>query len=787
MAYSNFPTTTIDEGLKTPSSPGRAPKTRLTKAEDAYSIAATLVRAAIPRVERGRMVRGLLDGNPPFPPSRLRAQAQDWRANFNTLEGRSIVSNAKTPYYDLFSSTMPLIDLELDTDDSARDAWSELAAYEFHRFFYTYASFEPNFWSMLDDFVVFNKGFFHWPHPTDPWFRRLEWWRVMFPNGTGIDPDEWNMFAVRQYFTVTKLWQLSGEGQTEGWDGRGVVGAIKRAVPLQPQSWQAQGIEIQQQLKDCDIALSARSEVVKTVSIFTREYDGRWSWCMVEEDAAMQAAYPDENRGADEQPRFLFKRDRFFGDVREIVSSFIYEAEEGSINAFTGLGKYLYQLLRAKDRIEMGLLDGVILRQYPLLQPSDSGSAQRASLLQIGPAHVLAPGVSVIATNLLADLDGSLAVVQHLDQMVESNTAIFKPRLEKPRGNPETATAASLRYQNATILGQSAVNRFYDSGDGWISEVWRRAVMDHPESSRPGIKAAREFQKCCREKGVPIDVLRKKPYELRLTRAVGNGSPVARQQALAGLTPMLPEMGPRGRRKFFQLTTSAYGGYRLVEQLWPKDDQLEAPDMNTWVAEQENNSMMTSGMEPTITDSQDNRVHIKSHLAACFAGLQAVQQGGDPVNVLTFIPVALQHTAKHLTHLPREEQKGWMQQMKQIEQAYEELSQQFQQARQQQAEQQKKGQQLAFDQQLALAKLQGEMQIKQQKNAAQMEQRQERHQQDAVLSDASTASEIQRQAAQAATDIATKKARTAADIEAQRIKTDAQAQAIKNKPKPKKA
>lgn len=786
MAYNPFPTTDIDQGLKTPSAPGRAPKVRLTKAEDAYSIAATLVRAAIPRIERGRMVRGLLDGNPPYPPSRLRAQAQDWRANFNTLEGRAIAVNAKTPYYDLFSSTMPLIDLELDTDDAARDKWSELAAYEFHRFFYSYASFEPNFWAMLDDFVIFNKGFFHWPHPTDPWFRRLEWWRVMFPNGTGIDPDEWNMFAIRQYFTVTKLWQLSGEGHAQGWDGNGVVGAIKRAQPLEPQSWQAQGIEIQQQLKDCDIALSARSEIIKTVSIFTREYDGRWSWAMVEENAAMQVAYPGENKGADEQPRFLFRRDRFFGDVREIVSSFIYESEEGSINAFTGLGKYVYQLLRAKDRIEMGLLDGVILRQYPLLQPSDSGSAQRASLMQIGPAHVLAPGVNVVATNLLADLDGSLAVVQHLDQMVESNTAIFKPRLEKPRGNPETATAASLRYQNATILGQSAVNRFYDSGDGWIAEVWRRAVLAHPESSRSGIKAAREFQECCREKGIPMDVLRKKPYELRLTRAIGNGSPIARQQALAGITPMLPEMGPRGRRKLFQLTTSAYGGYRLVEQLWPALDLMEAPDTNVWMAEQENGYMRDDGAEPTITDGQDNRVHIKSHLGAMIAGLQSIQQGGDPVHVLTFIPVALQHTGKHLNHLPKEEQRGWLEQMNKIGQAYQELSAQYQQAQAQQAEQQKQGQQLAFDQQLELARLQGEMSIKQQKNAAQMQQRAERHQQDAMLSDASTAGEIQRQTAQTATDIATKRAKTNADIEAQHEKAAAQAEAIRNKPQLKK-
>jgi hypothetical protein len=755
-----------------------------------------MVRAAIPRIAKGVMVRNLIDGNPPRSPSRLRAQAQDWRANFNTLEARSIVSNAKTPYYDLFSSTMPLVNLDLDTDRSERDNWSEIAAYEFHRFLYGYASFEPNFWSMLDDFVVFNKGFFRWPHPVDPYFKRLPWWRVMFPNGTGIDPDEWTTFAIRDYFTVTRLWELSGEGKAQGWDGQGVVGAIRRARPLYPQSWQAQGIEIIQQLKDCDIVLSASTEVIKCVSIFTKEFDGKWTWSMVEEDAAMQVAYPDEGSEMEkEEPRFLFRRERFFDSVREILCSFIYEAEEGSINAFTGLGKYLYQLLRSKDIITMGLLDGVVLRQYPMLQPQDSGSAQRAALMQVGACHILSPGVNVVSSSLLADLSGSLAVMQHLDQTVESNTAIFKPRLERPRGNPGTAREAELRYQNASVLGESAVRRFYTDGDNWIEEVWRRAVADLPSSNRPGIKAAKEFQKCCTEKGVPLEVLRKKPYTLHLERTLGSGSPQARQQALAALTPMLPEMGPRGRRKFFQLTTSAYGGYRLVDQLWPKDDLLELPTTNTWMAEQENGYMRDDGAEPTITDGQDSRVHVKSHVMAMIAGLQAAEQGGDPVHTLTFIPVALAHTQKHLLHLPKEEQTGWLHQLAKIQQAYQQLATQYQKAQEQQAKLQQQQQQLSFEQKLAMSKLQGEMGIKQEKNAAQMQQRQEGHQQKQALADASTSAEIQRQTAATMTDInvkrattaadvEAKRAKTAADIEAQRVKSEAQAHAIKNKPKP---
>lgn len=772
MAFAPFPTTDIDQGLKKPSKSGKAPKLRLTSPEDAYMIAATLVKAAIPRVQKGAMVRGLLDGNPPYSPSELRANAQDWRANFNTLEGRSISSNAKTPYYDLFSAANPIVEVDLDTDRSERSTWNRIVAEEFHRFIYDFSCFEPNLWAMLDDFVIFNKGFFHWNHPTDPYFRRLEWWRVLFPNGTGIDPDEWNMFAIRQYFTVTKIWELADGGDAAGWDKEAVLGAIQRATPMRPLSTQAQGIEIQQMLKDSDVALSARSEVVRAVSIFTREYDGTWSWCMVEEDAAMTMMAETSPEPEPEVPKFMFRRDRFYDDPRKIIAPFIYEVEEGSMNAFAGLGKYLFQLLRAKDRIYMGLLDGVILRQYPLLQPTDAGSAQRAALMQIGPAHILAPGVNVVQSSLLADLSGSLAVMQDMDRLVESNTAIFKPRLEKPAGNPETATAVNIRFQNATVLTSSAVNRFYAQGDRWIAEVWRRAVADNPASKRPGLKAAKAFQKRCEDRGVPMDVLREPPCYIRLTRVIGNGSPFARQQAVGSLIPLATEMGPRGRRNFQDDYVAAYAGGNKVERYFPKEDVLEVPDMNVWVAEQENGYMNDDGALPTITDGMDHKVHISIHATAMNAAIQAALQGGEIPKVLTFLQVAFQHIAGHLAYLQPAEQKQWVDALQPVKQAFEMLTKQFQQQQQQQQANQEAQQQMVTQEQIKMLQVQLDAQRKDQKQMFTFQQKMTKQQQDMALADAKTASEISRQNVTTQSDIARKNAEARAKMALESAETE---------------
>lgn len=785
LSTSPFPGANIDRNLKKPTAPGKAPKLRLHDPNDAYQIAATLVRAAIARVEKGRMIRGLIDGNPPHSPSAIRRQAQGWRANFNTLEPASLVATAKTPYYDLFSATNPLVDPELDTDRPERDQWNRIAAEEFHCMVHSYHSLESVLWTMLDDFVVFNKGFLWWPDPFDPFFKRLEWQRVMFPNGTGLDPDDWNQFAVRQYWTVTKLWSVSRGGTGPYWNGDATVAAIQRARVIIPRSQQAEGMMLQQELKDCDVLVAAKSEVVRTVSIFTREYDGKWSWHMVEEDAAMQAVPlgteppPKQDQ---EEPRFMFAAPRVFDSPWEILSPFIYEAQEGSINAFTGLGKQIYQLCRGKMIIQMGLLDGAILRQYPMIQPASAADAQKASLLQAGPLHILAPGAQVIQTNLMADLEGSLAVLQHLDNQVEANTAIFRARQERTQGNPESATSASLRFQKETQLTSSAVDRFYAQGDRWIAEVWRRATADLPSgSSKPGIKAAREFQERCKERGVPLDVLRKKPYELRLSRAIGNGSPLARQQALMSVALGVPELGPRGRRAYWEMLYTATLGSRAAAKLLPQDDILGLPDTNTWMAEQENGYMKENGVEPTITDGQDARVHAQSHLMAAQGALQAVQQGADPMVALNFIPVALSHSGKHVATLPKDSQGPFVQAIQQIDGGYQQLAQAVQQQQADQQRRQQKAQKMLSDQDVAMLKVQLDAQQKEAKNQAQMQQRQERHQQDAALADASTATDINLKAATTKADIAAKTAKTAADIEATKLK----ARAAANKPKPK--
>lgn len=730
---------------------GRAPKTRIEKPEDAYALAQTLIYAAEGRLDKARMVRGLLDGNTPWSAQKLLANGQAWRANFPTLEASAVKNSAKIPFYDLFSSSAPIVSVQLDTDDYNKTNWDRSSAQFFHEFFYGYKTLESHIWTMLDDFITFNKGFFWWPHPGDPYFKRLPWWRVMFPDGTGTDSEEWEVFAVKQFYTVSRLWSFR---DMPGWDNEAIDRAVARANPILPQSMYGEAIEVQQGIKDCDITYSARTAMIRCVSIYVKEFDGSWSHLVVEEEA-LTAARLDSMGQSKEKPRLLYRANSIYDGPEQIIAPFIYEENEGSMNAFDGLGKQIFPLLATKDRLVNGIVDGAFIRQYPMVQAVDASGYTKAGMVQIGPTSVLPAGVNVIPTHTLADLEGPMGVTAMLDRLQESNTSIFKPRLEKPSGNPETATATNLRFQHASILTNSAVNRFDSQMDRFLGELWRRLTLDHGKSSsRPGIKAAIKFQKKCKEAGIPIETLRKTPISIMKTRVLGNGSIMGRQQVVQGLIPASGMFGPRGRMAFWQDYTAAYAGQVGVQRYFPDEDLLKIPGVQEWMADRENVDMQ-AGSTPLIGEGQDHRIHVDSHMKAAVGGLQGIQQGADPMGVLAFLQTALPHIAQHVAFLPPTEQKEAVKQLQELNKAAAEVMQAVQQQQEQAAKQQQQGQQMTFEQQLRMMETQNDIAIKNMKTEAMMKQREQKAEFDKELADRMAAAQINRDTAVTAAKIRT--------------------------------
>ncbi len=748
MPDNPFPKT--GSGLLTVKESGAAPKARIDDFLSALNIVETLRRSSEPRNAKAAMIKGQMDGNPPFNPAKQRQAGMRGYPNFNTLEAKAYMSAALVPYYDLFSSAPNHIEVELDQKDTRiRDLWSRDITEELHRTVSESTWFELNMWKMLYDFVGFGKGFLIWPDTVTHKFKRVSWHRVMFPDETDVDPGEWENFAVLWHYNAHDLYKRvrnKERAESMGWNVEATIKAIQLAAPYDPANvndW----LGVQRKLRDQDLEADNNCEKIVTAWLFVKEFDGRWSWMIVPVIGLMD---PLEKKFKKEQHGFLFKRIGIYENIHQIIAPFFFEVFDGSVNGLAGLGKDIFAPMQLKDRMACAKVNNVFLRSSVLMQAKTATARQKAALVQIGNVTVIPEGYDVQQATILGDIESTIAVGRDIDLMLQSNTGIYRPQFEKPQGNPETATAASLRFQQGTVLGNSAVNRFHRQLDGAYQELYRRII-------KSGDAEAEKFRKWCEDRGVPREALAK-TRSVRSYRNIGNGSPFLRQTNVSSLAPFFPEFPEDGKQAFLADVVAAYTSQQKVESYVQTAQQQQLPTEQGWAATIENDSL-AKGSPVLWTPQQSDSEHLAIHAQALQQALQGVQQGGDPAAIAVFGHAIMAHAATHIMALQRKGRKKEVQQwtniFKELGQAVEQLSQQVQQTQQEQKQLQERQQQVLSDQQLKSMELEGKMHlaglkaehgmsVKERKATLDMNIARAKSLQDLSISDLEAAAEIRR-------------------------------------------
>lgn len=737
-------------GLLTVKDSGAAPKARIDDFICALNIVETLRKASEPRNAKAARIAGQINGNPPFNPAKQQQAGMKGYPNFNTLEAKAYLSAALVPYYDLFSSAPNHVEVTLDQKDGRlRDEWSRIDTEELHRTLTESTWFELQMWKMLHDFVGFGKGFLIWPDTVTHRFKRVSWHRVLFPDETDVDPQEWESFAVIWHYNAHDLYKRvrnKERAESMGWNVDATIKAIQLAARYDPANvndW----LGVQQKLRDQDLDADNNCERIVTAWLFVKEFDGRWSWMIVPILGLMD---PLEKKFKKEQHGFLFSHIGIYENIHQIIAPFFFEVFDGSVNGLAGLGKDIFAPMQLKDRMACAKVNNVFLRSSVLMQAKSATARQKAALVQIGNVTLIPEGYDVQQATILGDIESTIAVGRDIDLMLQSNTGIYRPQFEKPQGNPETATAATLRFQQGTILGNSAVNRFHRQLDGAYQELYRRIV-------KSGEAEAEKFRKWCEDRGVPREALAKTRC-VRSYRNVGNGSAFLRQTNIGSLAAFFPEFPEDGKQAFLEDVVAAYTGQTKVERFVKTAQQSKLPTEQGWAATIENDSL-SKGSPVLWTPQQSDSEHLQIHATALQQALQGVQQGGDPAAIAVFGHALIAHAAVHINALQRKGRKKEVQQwtniFKQLGQTVEELSQQVQQQQQEQAQRQQRQEQVMSDQQLKQLEASGKMQlasmkaqhgmdIKSRKAELDMAISRAKTMQDLTLSDLQTAAEIKR-------------------------------------------
>lgn len=748
-------------GLETLTDSNQPPKSRLKNASHARTLVTTLLDANRVRAFKNSQIQGMFDGNPPFSPTKLREMGQANRTNVNWGEGRAIWRSGLTPYYDLFSGSKYFFDvMTAEGNDRDQIDWSEIIAEELDQTLKGDDEFDSNMQEMLGDFLGFGKGFLMWKDATSWRIQCVKQSKVFVADGSSQSLRKLPILMIRESETVDNLWAKIKDQKAAtamGWNIDATLYAIKNAMPKTRDSTTYDYDFIQEELREHDIYYGLRAATVQMAHFLVKEFDGRISHFIVSEVGINTKSTATQMPALPAEQDFLYRKIGRFKNFRECLAPFFLEVLDGSWNAATGLGKDVYAPVEAKNRLRCSAMDLAFIRSGISLQAKTANGNHKACLIQLGSLNIIPADYDVQQSTVMGDVTTPLTMDRSLDNLIRSNTGVYRQRMQREDGNPITAEQVKTDQANETMLGLSAVNRFYGSLDKLGRELYRR--LSNPNltdltATTEEEKEALDFQNRCMARGVPKIALVNISW-VRASRAIGNGSIFNRQMQLGQLGSLASRFPDSGQQRWLEDAVSSIAGHQAAERYCPRPPANQEPDDQEAVAMIEN-GMMKIGAPVLMTGTQNHTVHAKTHLLAASGAAQSLQQGGNPVDVVAYLEQLGPHTFLHLQKLAADPSKqavfkALYGQWQKLTQMHDKLKAQVDQAQAQHAQEQQRLQAaqsgMSVDDQIALMEARHKMAIQGMKAQQQMQIRGQSHEQQLAINDLKTASEVRRETA----------------------------------------
>ena len=624
--------------LENISEDGTPPESRLSSPSAVVDLIQMMIRSDEERNRIRAKVKGIVDGNPPYSPAQLKRTGQSYRTNVNFREAEAFFAISLTAFYDIFSETPTYATVKTNHgNDAERVNYSRIITEEFDRLQKKDREFDYTMQLSQHEMVLFGVGPLVFENPTSCKARAVKAGDLLIPENTRSNPDDWEVAVVRRQYQAHELYHYIRDPQAAksvGWDVDAVRKAIINAGPEEyrrQKNWEWH----QQQIRNNDIHYSAQCSLVNAAHVYVREYptgdeaEGRISCFIVL-----------ENQG----DSFLYKYVGKFENWDEVLHPMYYDKGDGQHHSVKGLGVKMYPVIELKNRQKCQLVDVAAMAGSLHLQPQTPEASQKVSIVPMGSINILPPGYDVIQRQFTGVVDAPLAVDRELEGVMQSNLSQYRQRLDKPQGNPKTATEVQAIVQQASVLGKTQIARYYQQLDRFFAEKFRRA-----SDSNVTDPLAIEFQKRIVSRGVPKAAIKDIDY-VEATRNYGQGSAFMRLQTIAGLMQISGQLPESGRNALMRDYIAALAGQQQVGRYMvePQND-VYAKDQ---IAEANiENAVMQTGNPVVITDSQNHLIHAQTHLAKGVELAQAAQQGGNPAAIAEFFGLLIPHIGEHVMQL----------------------------------------------------------------------------------------------------------------------------------------
>lgn len=743
---------------KTLEESGSPPSTRIGDVLMTQSRISRFVKADTNRSKRRALVKGLVDGNPPYKVTALETAGRAYACNVNWRVAESYLGQALGAFYDVFSETPTYATIECDygsVDEQQND--SRILTEEFHKLLKKDKSWDYNMQISQFEMVLYGCG--------PLWFNDAYDWRceaglngdLKVPEFAKSNTHNWDEAARLSCYLPHELYERimnPGAATDMGWNVKAVKDAIIQAHPKSKDSndyrqWDWH----QQRIKNQSFEYSAESSVIECANYFVREFP------TTKTGSNGTITHVIVMRNTTESPvQYLFKHERRFDNWDQVVHPMYYANDGGGYHhSVTGMGVKMYSAMEYQNRLLCNLADKTFAPKL-LFQPTTANAEQQLNMIQFADFGKVPGGFQLLQTPVGSFIEDGVVFNREISRLVASNLSQYRQELRKEDGNPATATQIVHDAQQQARLGKTQLNRYYEQLDGVYAEMYRRASSPSMNENLPGGREAKEFQKRCKERGVKPEALRR--ATAKATRVTGQGSEFMRQQNLEfllGLVSMLPE---DGRDNLIMDIVASRAGQPYVQRYYNVQSASNRSDDHKALATLQV-AAMKEGIPPVMSGSQNHVIYAQVFLQAAAQAVNSAAQGqSDPREALAFMELAGPAIAQHLEAIKADPSRKQIYdilaaQFKEVGKRADELQKVVQQQMQQAQEQAIAAQRVqainnGTDPQTAIKAAETGQKIRMQwtKTNESLRQKEEKHRQSLALNDATTANEIRRQQAQ---------------------------------------
>jgi len=631
-----------DQQLSGLTESGSLPASRLTDPIEARHLASSMISDNSARAQRDTKVRGLIDGNPPYDPSRLAQAGQRYRSNFNSGQALTFLETAHTGYYDLFSSVHTFAEVTCDTGNPEQDTqWSRILTTEFQTLQEKDTRMDADIQKSIHEMTAYGSGPMVFENSTD-WTSKAILHRdfILSPNERS-NMEEWTKLLIVENYTLSQLYKFIRDPEAAsavGWDVEAVKDALIRAnFGDQEYSDENKWYKLQDQIRNNDLAFTQPDHTVQVGKLLFREFP---------EDPT------DEYGGISEVwvelgtdiPKFLYRKQRKYANWQQFTGPFILNHGNGTYHSIKGLGVRMYNLLVQRERLENQKVDAAFQMSSIHVRTTDGDVSNMSSAqLQLGPYTMWRPNIEPFSFNTSGAIEAADAVSRSLDQSAQSNIAQYKPDPPRAQGNHASATEVAFRANQQAVLTKTAIIRYFEQLDAWYAERFRRAMVEQAVTSR-ATKLAQEFQLKLQQQGVPLEVAAS--CKVVASRTVGQGSSFLRQQSLSELASMVgPSLPETGRQQLIDDIIASKAGNKQVVRYNPKSTSSTNVQDQERIAAFENTSLR-DGMPVQPVGTDNHLTHSEVHLSAAAEAMQTATQEGDLEEIFVFVSSVISHVAQ---------------------------------------------------------------------------------------------------------------------------------------------